>query len=227
VKTKFDQLQVAEIMIVPLVEGNTMVLIKTNAGSINSTVVTDIPLTDSQADDASAALNSRVRGLTLKEMFMGLPKIAAELKKDLSCFETLCKGIGSQLEKFIKNNISRKLDTIKLLEIPDYNNIEKIRKISIAVNDDEAINKALESDDSVVIGAEVDDGILGDSSIVKFNYKVCGENIASIGLIGPERIDYKNLIIALYALLGQVKERRLITGGASPGDVKRKHDKTG
>ena len=213
VKTKFDKLAIVDVMIVPLVEGNTMVLIKTNAGSLNATVNTEVPLTDQQALDASAALCTKVRGLTLKEMFDSLPKIAMGIKKDLTFFDTLCKGIGSQIEKFIAGNITRSLDTIKLLEIPDYNGIEKIRKISKAVGNDAAMNKVLDVDDSIVIGAEVDDAVLGDSSIVKFNYNIGGENIASIGLIGPDRIDYKQLITALYALLSQTKEQRLIKGG--------------
>jgi heat-inducible transcriptional repressor len=212
VKTKFDQLKVIDVMIVPLVEGDTMVLIKTNAGSINTTVNTNAPLTDIQADDASAALNSRVRGITLKEMFDGLPKIATAIKNDLGVFGSLCRGIGKQLEKFIADNITRNLDTVKLLEIPDYNDIEKIRKITKAVGDDKAMKKALDAEESVVIGAEIDENVLADSSIVKFNYNVCGENIASIGLVGPDRIDYKQLIIALYALLSQTKEQRLIEG---------------
>ena len=47
-------------------------------------------------------------------------------------------------------------------------------------------------------------------------YLLNGENVASIGLVGPDRIDYKQLIIALYALLSQTKEQRLLvekTGG--------------
>ena len=59
----------------------------------------------------------------------------------------------------------------------------------------------------------VDDELLADSSIIKFNYNICGENVASIGLVGPDRLDYKQLIIALYALLSQTKEQRLLTGG--------------
>ncbi len=220
VKTKFDQLHVNEVMIVPLVEGNTMILIKTNAGSLNGTLQTAEPLTDKQAEDASAALNTKVRGLTLQAMLENLPAIAQTIKKDLSFFDDLCSGISKQLEKFIDANISRNLNTVKLLEIPEYNDIQKIRQISKAVSDDATMSKALDAEDTVVIGAEIDNNILADSSIVKFNYNVCGENIASIGLVGPDRIDYKQLIIALYALLSQTKEQRLLTdnkGGKNEG----------
>lgn len=219
VKTKFEKLHVLDVMIVPLLEGNTMILIKTNAGSLNGTLVTQIPLSDKQAEDASAALNTRVRGLTLQQMLDSLPNIAATIKQDLSFFDDLCQGISKQLEKFVDANISRNLNTIKLLEIPEYNDIQKVRQISKAVSDDATMSKALDADDTVVIGAEIDNN-LADSSIVKFNYNVCGENIASIGLVGPDRIDYKQLIIALYALLSQTKEQRLLEnkGGNSEGN---------
>jgi heat-inducible transcriptional repressor len=177
---------------------------------------TSIPLTDKQAEDASAALNTKVRGMTLREMLENLSTIANTIKQDLSFFDELCQGISKQLEKFIDTNIDRNLNTIKLLEIPEYNNIERVRQISKAVSDDATMSKALDADDTVVIGAEIDDQLLADSSIVKFNYNICGENVASIGLVGPDRIDYKQLIIALYALLSQTKEQRLLvekTGG--------------
>ena len=220
VKTKFEKLHVNEVMLVPLVEGSTMILIKTNAGSLNGTLQTSEPLSDKQAEDASAALNTKVRGLTLQAMLENLPNIAQTIKQDLSFFDELCTGISKQLEKFIDANISRNLNTVKLLEIPEYNDIQKIRQISKAVSDDATMSKALDAADTVVIGAEIDNNILADSSIVKFNYNVCGENIASIGLVGPDRIDYKQLIIALYALLSQTKEQRLLTdnkGGKSEG----------
>lgn len=220
VKTKFDQLHVQEVMLVPLVEGNTMILIKTNAGSLNGTVQTAEPLTDKQAEDASAALNTKVRGLTLQSMLDGLPAIAQTIQKELGFFAELCQGISHQLEKFIDANITRNLNTIKLLELPEYNDIAKVRQISQAVSDDATMRKALDADDTVVIGAEIDQEKLADSSIVKFNYQVCGENIASIGLVGPDRIDYKQLIIALYALLSQTKEQRLLEnkGGKHEGN---------
>ena len=219
VKTKFENLLVQEVMIVPLVEGNTMMLIKTNAGSLNGTLNTPYPLSDQQAEDASAALNTRVRGLTLQAMLEALPDLAQAIKQELGFFADLCQGISKQLEKFIDTNINRNLNTIKLLEIPEYNNIEKVRQISKAVSDDDTMRKALDADDTVIIGAEIDNN-LTDSSIIKFNYNVCGENIASVGLVGPDRIDYKQLIIALYALLSQTKEQRLLDnkGGKSEGN---------
>ena len=216
VKTKFATLHVVDVMLVPLVEGDTMILIKTSAGSLNGTLHTNVPLTDKQAEDASAALRTKVRGLTLQQMLDSLSDIAETIRQDLTFFDELCQGISKQLEKFIDTNINRNLNTIKLLEIPEYNNIERVRQISKAVSDDVTMSKALDADDTVVIGAEIDDQLLADSSIIKFNYNVCGENVASIGLVGPDRIDYKQLIIALYALLSQTKEQRLLvnpTGG--------------
>ncbi len=216
VKTKFATLHIVNVTLVPLVEGDTMILIKTSAGSLNGTLHTTVPLSDKQAEDASAALNTKVRGLTLREMLENLSNIAKNISQELSFFDELCQGISKQLEKFIDTNINRNLNTIKLLEIPEYNDIERVRQISKAVSDDATMSKALDADDTVVIGAEIDDKMLADSSIIKFNYNICGENVASIGLVGPDRIDYKQLIIALYALLSQTKEQRLLvekTGG--------------
>ena len=68
VKTNFATLHIVDVMLVPLLEGDTMILIKTSAGSLNGTLHTNEPLTNKQAEDASAALNTKVRGLTLQQM---------------------------------------------------------------------------------------------------------------------------------------------------------------
>ena len=86
-------------------------------------------------------------------MLENLSTIAEAVKKDLSFFDELCQGISKQLEKFIDTNINRNLNTIKLLEIPEYNDIERVRQISKAVSDDATMSKVLDAEDSVVIGA--------------------------------------------------------------------------
>ena len=216
VKQQFDNLVVNDVKVVPLVAGSTMVLIKTSAGSINQTINTDMPLTDAQCEDAAAALNTRCIGLTLREMIAGLPKMTRELKKNLTFFETLCKSLSEKLETVIERNLSRRVNVIKLLDLPDYADIEKVKKLGAAIENDQTINQVLSQTDSVVIGAEVQLDDLAGSSVIKFDYKIGGERIASVGILGPERMDYKALIGALYALLSTTVENRKLTGGKSP-----------
>jgi heat-inducible transcriptional repressor len=196
VKEQFGNLTVISVGIIPLVQGNILVLIKTSAGSLSHVVEVARGLSDKECEDAASALNSKCMGLSLRKMMESLPSLTKELKKDLKFFDELCRGLAVKLEDMIEK--SRKLNVVKLLDISD--NIESAKKISSAMDCD----KVLESDEVVSID---------ESSVVKFDLEVGGESIARVGILGPERMDYKRLIAGLYSLMSTAKEIEKIEGG--------------
>jgi transcriptional regulator of heat shock response len=80
-----------------------------------------------------------------------------------------------------------------------------VRQLGRAIDDSKALGKVLGASETVVIGE--------DASVIKFDYQVGGETIANIGIIGPDRMDYKSLIGALYSLKNTVEENRKLEGG--------------
>ncbi|MDR0975737.1 MAG: hypothetical protein LBM01_02120 [Christensenellaceae bacterium] len=217
VKTKFDKLVVNEVLVIPLVEGATMILIKTVAGSLNTTIQTERPFADKEALDMSSALTVECRGLTLKEMFKNLDEIAQNLEKKLIGFGKLCRSLAENIELYIEDNITKNVNMTKLLGIPEYKDFEKIKKLSETIDDDEKIKTVMASEENVIV--------CDDSGVIKFDYTVCGESIASVGIIGPERMDYKTLIGALFSLFEQTKEQRMIGEAKPPTKTKNKKKK--
>ena len=212
VKREFDKLIVKEVRVIPLVEGSTMVLIRTAAGSITQTIQADVALTERACEDASSALTVHVAGKTLGEMIKVLPSSHKDLKKELGDFKSLVMKLSEKLEDSLAKNFSHHMNVIKLLDIPDYGSVEKVRTLGRVMEDQETLQKAMASDGQVVIGTEVAED-LKDTSIIKFDYQIAGERVASVGILGPERMDYKSLITALYSLLSTTAENRLIEGG--------------
>lgn len=219
VKQQFENLTIADIKVVGLVDGTTMVLIKTLAGSLNQILRTETPLTERQCDDAAAALATRFVGLTLREMVVGLPKHNRVIKKSLEYFDVLCRNLAQKLEYYISGGISRR-NVTKLLTIPDYSNIETVKRLGEAFEDDEIFTQMLTQPDTVIIGGELDKNPgLENSSIIKFDYKIANESIASVGIWGPERMDYKALIGALYSLTKTTMENRALGVGQDPPKI--------
>jgi len=211
------------------VEGSTMVLIKTMAGSITQTITTGRILTERESEDASRAITVHMAGKTLGEVIQGLKSSPAEISKQLGTFESLVKTLGQKLEETLESNVSHHMNMIKLLDIPDYANVEKMKQLGKIVGNTDNLNTLMSLDQSIVIGAEIDPGI-EDTSIIKFDYKIGDERVASVGILGPERMDYKELIVALYSLLDQTQENRLLTerraaDGESRRATKRKKEK--
>ena len=55
------------------------------------------------------------------------------------------------------------------------------------------------------IGEENVSEDLSNCSVIKANYNIDGENIAQIGVIGPERMDYAKIAGALKYIVDEVK----------------------
>ena len=216
VRQQFDTLLVQDIKVVPLVGAGTLVLIKTSAGSLNQTIDLEGNLNECDYDDASAALSNACVGLTLRRMLDNLPNITKAIKKNLVFFETLCRQLSEKLEQVVERNLSRQMNLVKLLDIPDYQDIERVKKLGHVIESDETLSRVLESGDNVMIGDEIDAPDLSDSSVIKFDYKIGGDAVLRVGIIGPERMDYKTLIGALHSLMRTTEANRKIRGGNSP-----------
>ena len=66
------------------------------------------------------------------------------------------------------------------------------------------------------IGEENSDKALEGCSIVKANYKIKGTNVAKIGVVGPERMDYSKIAAAIKYIMKELDDVYLLT--SSEGD---------
>ena len=204
VKGRFDNLEVTDVKVLPLIEGKTLVLINTKVGSITQTLDTEV-LSIQECMDASSALTSACRGLSLKGMMETLPEISGQLRTKLEFFGALVEGLAKELGRALGKNLSRNINMIKLLDLPDYADLNKVKRLGRAIEDDITAEELLEKEGAIVIGAELENEKLESTSVVKFNYKIDGVAVASVGIVGPERMDYKQLISALHALMVEAR----------------------
>ena len=63
-----ENIEILRVSITPLLDGSTIILTKTNAGSISSSIATDTPLTPTQADAISTAITGCLHGLNFEEV---------------------------------------------------------------------------------------------------------------------------------------------------------------
>jgi predicted transcriptional regulator len=63
-----ENIEILRVTVTPLLDGNTIILTKTNAGSITSNTLTDTPITPVQADAISTAITGCLHGLNFEEV---------------------------------------------------------------------------------------------------------------------------------------------------------------
>ena len=145
----------------------------------------------------------------LKELFIGRP---LSLIKDREFRE---KVVNKQLKQY-KDVFDKVLDAIqaseeqssneitiagkdKLIEYPEFNDIERLKKTVSALEKSETIIPILSKDDGVELSVNFceDDSGLDNCSVITVSCNVQGKPKITAGVIGPMRMDYPKAISVL------------------------------
>jgi len=174
------------------------ILISENGLTYNKIIELDGVYTQKQLDKASSNLNNKFHGLTIEKV---RKKIMEQLYNDgivcdqlISRLLTLCKDMFiSDTDDFAFNSL---FGTSKL---PDFATIKQIKKFLVAIEDKQVMLKLLNQISDargtrVFVGMENIIPSLKELSMVISTYKNQREASGAIGIIGPTRMDYKNLI---------------------------------
>lgn len=143
---------------------------------------------DSEAEALLTALESKINALTPQEQQIIseiIPVINAVMKEDTKS-QIYADGIA------------------EILNYPEFQDVTKARQFMETIHKQELLasllNMSLSDPFNVKIGTENEIDELSDCSILTATYKLNGQPIGTIGLIGPTRMDYDKCVSALGAL---------------------------
>lgn len=207
----FNNLIIKNIKIIPLIDNSLLLLISTSTGIINNNIKINQEISEQNCMDASNFLTNRFSGKTIAVMITSMQEMVkslnTEIKEYADIFNVLINGLIDLTEKSSKE-FSVKGAT-KLLQNPEYNNIENAKKVLNVLEDNSKLEQIFDSEDlgeiTFSIGNENSNEDLSNCSVIKANYNIDGENIAQIGVIGPERMDYAKIAGALKYIVDEVK----------------------
>ncbi len=202
-----ENLILQDFQIIPLLSQEVLVLIGTNSGYINERL--NISATKRECDDASRFFKKHFVGKTIKEMTdqFELQDLTDEIKEFQQIVDCLVLG----LKRFNNRKLLdvQKTGAVKLLESGE---IEKAKHILSVLEDEdeliEVMNSGDENDDIIISIAENDEEV----SVVKVPIKV-GTMELSVGVIGPQRMDYNGVSAALKLLADELEN---LKGGDGP-----------
>ena len=204
------KLTLTNVRIIPLMTGELLVLIQTSAGIINNTINIDAPVTEQNCIDASNFITKFFKNKTIEDMINNINTIENEMINEIEDFKNLINAFISSLGDIASQKQVKVANATKLLEMPEYSNVEKAKGIMDLFEDENEIEKILvddtKEDISFRIGKENENEALRESSVVKANLTINGEKVASIGIIGPERMDYIKIASALKYVVDEIKE---------------------
>ena len=200
-----ENLILKEFKIVPLMDEKIMVLIGTNSGYITQNL--DIKATADECNDASNYLTKYFKGESLGYFMNNIDFLSGSMKSEIKAFENIVESLTIGLKKFNEKRhfeVQRE-GTAKLLE--DQKDIKGAKKVIKLLEDEDELFEVVDGKEDDVTIKVAEDGS-EDCSVVKAPIKVNGEQLAVVGVIGPQRMDYAGIASALKVIVDELNRKK-------------------
>lgn len=200
----YDKLVVENIKIIPLVGDSALALIQTSSGYLTNTL--DAKASSEAYEDASKYLTKKFAGKTLGEMMHDMEKLENDMLEEISGFKEILDTLIEGIKKFVEeNHLNIRQD--KAIDVLDESaDDEQTKKMIRLLGDQEELERALEtSGDELSVEMVDDDEEYSGLAVIKAPLCIDGTPVASIGVFGPQRMDYKGIASALKVITSQLK----------------------
>lgn len=210
----YNELIIKGINIIPLITRQALILIQTNAGIINNTINLKNMFSEENCKDASKFLTNNFYNKSFNEIINNFNYYNTLFKKQISFYQELFITLTDMLKTYAETKTSfvKNSNTTKLLESPEYSNIDNAKKFLNLIENEEEIKTIIENIDennssniTFSIGDENKSENFNDYSIIKANYSMGNGVVASIGIVGPERMDYAKIASALKYIIDEMQ----------------------
>lgn len=213
------------ISLIPVTEGSALAVVVTNSGATNSTMLS-VPtgITASQLEKISSLMNERLAGYKLVDVQKTLlPMLREEVGEQADSVAEMLGSLSNDMQKRDYEVVG----AANMLDYPEYSDVSKARSFLSELERGEIFEEVL-SDGSGVemtvrIGTENDNPELKDCSVITICYRVGGEQVGSMAVIGPTRMDYEKVVAVLKCMsesLGNVLSGMLLGDSLDGGSTK-------
>lgn len=196
---KMKSSRVKQIQLVSLDDLGVLIIIVCDTGIVkNSIFKPGKPIGNDRLNIISNFLNAKLKGMTIEDLVVQLESdVFEELYEYKSIVENLIPIINNSIEDLVTIDLYSEGLT-KILNYPEFKDIEKAKSFISFVEDKNLILDILLDNPNqgvdIIIGSENLYAPIKDISIITASYTLGGKLIGKIGLIGPTRMDYLNLI---------------------------------
>ena len=195
-----ENLILTEFKIIPLLDEKCMVLIGTNYGYISETK--DFSATLENCHDASNYLTKYFKGETMGYLLDNIDEYMRGMSGEIKAFQGVVNNIIKGLSRLNKQKLLN-VQTDGMAELVDKDDdIKGTKKIIKMLNDKEELIEVLDKTEDK-ISADVTE----DLSVIKAPIIVGGNKLASIGVIGPQKMDYSGIASALKVVIDELNNR--------------------
>lgn len=217
----YDSLSIKGINIIPLITGQALVLVQTDAGIVNNTINLSSNITEENCKDASKFLTTNLYNKKIKDIIENFDYYNDLFKNQIKYFQEFFGFITDILKNYSSNHIKTHSNVTNLLENPEYKDIGSAKKFLSLVENEEKISELIKdidetsNNDIVYSIGEDNSDEYSEYSIIKANYSLKNGVVASIGVVGPQRLDYCRIASALKFITEEINQMEKDLEGAN------------
>lgn len=210
----YDKLIIEDVRIIPLIDGEALVLFRTKSGIVNHTI--KVNASEKACEDAGKYLTRRFNGKTIGELLEG--DILYASIAEVESFKNLLDSLIKSMREFVS---SKKLDirgetATHLLNENEHQTVVETKKILNLLDDKdglcEVIGKSDETSSEITITLGDENEKVDGCALIKAPIVINGTPVASLAVIGPERMDYASIASAIKVVTSELNK---IKGGGS------------
>ena len=191
--TKNNTDTIEKIKVVKISDNLLLIVLMSENGTVKDCIakLTDT-VEDTVIDKMTSILNQNLSGKPLQELHYVLNDV---IKKDLQAFS----GVMEQIVNSIKYEMSKDMKKLnscveKILENPEFSDIETVKNFINMISTKEIIDTALDKSKnnklSIVIGSENKEVLLNDYTVISLDIEKDNKYLGKLSVIGPKRMNY-------------------------------------
>ena len=198
-----DSLTVKEVKLVDLCDDSALVLVITDAGVIkDKTVAVPKDADGNYIELANRILNATFAGKSLAEIGSSAPV----LEENIEGMKALVDEVIRLLAEYKRARESELYleGADKIFQYPEARDVDNVRSFVSIISKKEKLHDLVAGDGDLEIDVKIGEQASEDlkhMALVTARYSVDGKEIGHVGVIGPERMDYKKVMSVLRQLV--------------------------
>lgn len=198
-----DSLTVKEVKLVDLYDDSALVLVITDAGVIkDKTVAVPKDADGNYIELANRILNATFAGKSLAEIGSSAPV----LEENIEGMKALVDEVIRLLAEYKRARESELYleGADKIFQYPEARDVDNVRSFVSIISKKEKLHDLVAGDGDLEIDVKIGEQASEDlkhMALVTARYSVDGKEIGHVGVIGPERMDYKKVMSVLRQLV--------------------------
>lgn len=206
---KADKNSLQMIQLIFVEPGKTLIVIITDAGVENKFIDVPQSVTKEDLDIVTMLLNQKLKGLTTEDWDKNiLRELQSNLIKQQKIYIQTIDLLGSILNTQTENKVYLG-GALNILNQPEFMDVDKARSLLTLLEQEDLnnlIKNNLKEGVSVKIGSENTCEGIQDCSLITATYRLDGNVMGTIGVLGPTRMQYSH-VVSIVDYLSKVLSR--------------------